>query len=294
MPDITFPKTFTTGDLLESVKIQSNIYRPESTPQTLEVINGRLDQDNLAAATDVGPEVVRRGTNATAITRGHTANIDFYDDMFQGDYVADTYSEAIPKGQVVVGTTFYVPYRCQAIYLSWHVSLIIDAGLVYSLTAGPAASEGNSVPYEDVDATGLAQLSVEPGNTLLVLHIDGHPIKPMSRRIKHGHTTMLGTTYYDTTVPAEIKSMPTGAVAKDQFNDPLQPDHRWWSGHCVIDRENDTVFLPSGAPHYYSKGWHTLDIRVTLGNWVFPVTLDQKTAKQVKFKTCRATAIPIR
>lgn len=293
MPDIVFPNTFVAGTVLDPADVQGNTYKPESTPQTLEVINGRLDQANLGAAETIGRNEVRRRANATALTRGHTANLDFYDDLFQGDYVANNYDDAIAMGQVVVGTTFYIPYDCEAVYLSWHVGLIIDAGYVYSDRV-PGISEGDSDGDGVPDTAGLSQLATEEGNTLLTLHIDGHDVQQVSRRLWSGHDTMLGTTFY--TVGDVLKSLPTGAHPEEQWNDPLVPDHRWWSGHCVIDQTNGTDFIPPGTTQFHTKGWHTLDIRVTLGNWTFDFGsgLVKKTVKQVKFKTCRATAIPIR
>ena len=289
MPDITFPNTFVAGNVLDPDAVSANIFKHESTPQTLEVINGHLDQDNLAAATTIGRNETRRRTSATAITRGHTANLDFYDDMFQGDYAAHNHDTAVAHSQVVVGTTFYVPYTCEAVYLSWHVGLIIDAGFVYSSTAGPGIAEGDSTGDGIPDTTGLAATPAEIGNTLLSLHIDGHYVKGVSRRALSGLNTMLGTTLYQA---GTLKSLPTAVHADEQWNDPLAPDHRWWSGHCVIDQVNGDTHIPAGEPQLYAKGWHTLDIRVTNGRWIYNAVT--KNVRQVKFKTCRATAIPLR
>jgi len=46
MPDITLPHTFVTGDVADANKVAENIHSPNTTPDSLDVINGFLDRAN--------------------------------------------------------------------------------------------------------------------------------------------------------------------------------------------------------------------------------------------------------
>ena len=141
-------------------------------------------------------------------------------------------------------------------------------------------------------------LAVDRGDTIAFLAVDGVVRREISRRFPHGRNSMVGQTFYNSPANNE-KTLPNAGHAStgSQWNDPLVPDHRWWSGHTVVDFSNHGDFIVggSGAPFATTKGRHTADIRVTLGNWnnaAVPAT--KLTVRQVKFKTCRMTAIPMR
>lgn len=280
MPDITHPLVatpFITGDVLDPDRISEGVYLPQTTTDNMSVMNGRLTADNLAGGYEFTHEEVRAGAMATTLSRGQTANMDFFDDFFRGDYVATTYATTMARGLTCIGVRFYVPYDCAMIMLSWHVGVVVDGGHVRGHNLGTFPVE------EDITATGLPG-SDEDNATLLVLHVDGTAIQQISRRIFTGRNSMCGKGWWNGSV---FKPLPKGTWATDQFNQPVVPDHRWWSGHFNIDSNFGDGVTP------LRKGWHTATIRVTNGKWTTAAGLE-KVAPHVRFKTCHMTAIPIR
>lgn len=299
MPDITHPLVatpFVAGDVLDPERIAEGLYVPQSTPDNMSVVNGRLDEDNLAAGYDITHDAVRPGTMATAVSRGQTANSDFFSDFFVGDYDSDTYSEAMDRALTAVGIRFYVPYDCSLVMLSWHVGVIVDGGHIRQYPAAPNKAEdidhlGDTAP-SPTSATSILAGGVG-NNTLLTLFVDGAGNQLVSRRIITGRASMFGDRYYKSGAPIGITPLEgsnadTGNDRK-YWNQGVVPDHRWWSGHFNID---------SGAA--LTKGWHTASIRVTNGKWDMSTstkadgTAITKVAPHVRFKTCHMTAIPIR
>lgn len=301
MPDITLPTTFVDATALDASGAQDNIYDPNFTPTSFEVMNGRLDIDNMPASPNITHDMVRRGAFAVGGTSGHTANLDFFRDHYPGDFTANTYSEAEDQGRVVVARTFDVPYNCEAVYLSWHVAIIVDAGFAWVRAVGGAGVHG--VGDVDSDYDGEADDFTTPathstatgidGNTLLILSVDGNPRREMSRRMFHGKNSVLGNQYY-TAGGGSLKSMPTTAVAQDSHNDVLNPDIRVWSGHTIVDQTNASDFYPGGQTKMWAKGRHTAAIELVLGNWIHATSGERITAKHARFLTCRITAIPVR
>lgn len=286
MGDITHPVVatpFVTGDVLDPERVSEGVYVPQSTPNNMAVMNGMLDEDNLAAGYELTHEVVRPGAMATAVTRGQTANTDYFDDFFQNNYAADNPLHMSTFGLTVVGVRFYVPYDCTLVMLSWHVGVVVD---------GHHRWKAGTYTVESEDETGAPPNSHTPtsggsGNqnsTLLVLNVDGVPNDDITRRVWTGRRSMLGMDYIKSGVSTDEDALPLAADNwdTDQFNEPCRPDHRWWSGHFNID---------SGTA--LTKGWHTASIRVTPGKWTTAGGLI-KVAPHVRFKTCHITAIPIR
>lgn len=296
MPHITLPTTFTDNTTLPSSGAKDNIYQPQYTPTSLEVMNGRLDKDNLNVATApaISREIVRKKAHASAITRGQTANMDLYKDFYLGDYDAKVNDEALQEGLVVTGLTFDIPYDCEAVYLSWHIGLIIDAGYAYSVDAGPARADVDSTG-DGVADTFATPLSRDDWSTMVYVAVDGRPREELSRRMASGWNSMLGQFYYNAGGNNKKKYIPDGTYSRECWNDVLTPDFRWWSGHTIVDQVNDNDFIPSGDTQFWTKGQHTIDLRVTLGNWNHAVAPNNKiTVRQVRVKTCRITAIPVR
>lgn len=301
MPTVTFPLVttpFVDGETLDADRVSAGIYEPQSTPASLGVLNGFADVDNLGldSSNKVDYRIVRPGANATGKSVGQTANLDFFADFFEGEFDIDDYDEAMARGLTAVGIRFYVPYDCSMVMLTWHVGLVVDGrhvrgtggGLEEDLEYGDAA-EGfrGSIPDRPSD--------IVHHNTLLTLFINGDAQQAISRRIQTGFNSMLGSTYFDRGA-SQVKPLKGSNIgtapdlfARPHWSDVRAPDHRWWSGHYNID---------SGSA--ITKGWHTASIRVTNGKWVYRTTTQsngdplQKIAPQVRFKTCRFTAIPIR
>ena len=65
MPDITHPLVatpFVAGDVLDPDRVADGLYEPKSTPDNMAVMNGFLDEDNLATPYTVDYRLVRPGS----------------------------------------------------------------------------------------------------------------------------------------------------------------------------------------------------------------------------------------
>lgn len=60
MPDITLPHTFTSADEADANQLCENVYSPNATPDSLDVVC-HMDEDNLEAGTELNAEKVQFG-----------------------------------------------------------------------------------------------------------------------------------------------------------------------------------------------------------------------------------------
>jgi hypothetical protein len=303
MPDITHPLVatpFIAGDVADADRVAEGLHNPKFTPDSMSVINGRLDEDNLATPYTIDHTMVRPGAMATGSTSGHTANLDFFSDFFLGDYdttlIEAPFSSLVDRGLTVVAHRFYVPYDCSMVSLHWHVGVVVDAG--YWRKATVTAYKPDLVEdYENQDAvvsdTLPNQQALLLDNTMLGLFLDGNIVQQCTRQARHGRNSMLGAHHIGSGgVGIKYSSKPSAnLLAEDRkyWNQQEAPDHRWWSGHYNAQES-----------YILTKGWHTASIRVTNGKWEYASTTQsngdplKKVAPHVRFKTCNMTAIPIR
>jgi hypothetical protein len=305
MPTITPPLVttpFVAGDVLDADRVADCAYTPNTTPTNFGILNGFVDDVNLdlGVTETVDYRMVRHGANGTAKSVGHTTNLDFFADFFEGEYDAMSFDSAVERSLTATGIKFYVPYDCTAVMLSWHVGVVVDGRHVQDAAFGIYEDLDYPTSSADPDRT-IGGHPAKPSdyvtsNTLLTLFVDDTPKKAVSRRIITGSSSMLGSTYLSGTALKSLEDGtlttkgPSGATStRLWWNNIGQTDHRWWSGHFIMDNVNGI-----------DKGWHTASIRVTNGKWEVSgqtTTLGdpiQKVAPQVRFKTCRFTAIPIR
>ena len=304
MPTVTFPLTstpFVDGETLDADRVSAGIYEPQSTPASLGVINGFVDADNLGIGSgqDIDYRMVRPGANATGKSVGQTANLDFFSEFYEGEFDINDYDEAMARGLTAVGIRFYVPYDCSMVMLTWHVGVLVDGRHVRNDTFALREDLQHYATDAAVGVSGVGMgLPTTPAalthhNTLLTLFINGTGLADVSRRIITGSHSLCGSTYVDSGAlkPLDDGNVSYGGVTftRPHWSDVRYPDHRWWSGHYNID-SGDAL----------TKGWHTASIRVTNGKWTYATSTQangdplQKIAPQVRFKTCRFTAIPIR
>tara|TARA_Y100000389_G_scaffold147495_1_gene146377 strand:- start:1652 stop:2431 length:780 start_codon:yes stop_codon:yes gene_type:complete len=136
MPNISYKNAPGSGTLAEGqaptgVDISENWYFPTATgEQSLEVINGHLDQNNLDASFKFNNDHFQRGTVSRGTMVGSTANSDYFDSMFTGTSnrdIAGTYGEAddetLSLSSIVIpglSVRFYVPYTSSKCILQWN------------------------------------------------------------------------------------------------------------------------------------------------------------------------------
>tara|TARA_S200002703_G_scaffold158795_1_gene170129 strand:- start:103 stop:897 length:795 start_codon:yes stop_codon:yes gene_type:complete len=143
MPNITYKNPPGTGTLAEGqsptgLDISENWYFPTATgEQSLEVINGHLDQNNLDASMKFTNDHFQTGTVSRGKMVGSTANIDYFDTMFSGTATRDaagTYGEssdeALAESAIIIpglAIKFYVPFSNSKCVLQWSFNHQNDA-----------------------------------------------------------------------------------------------------------------------------------------------------------------------
>lgn len=170
MPDITFPNAWPAdGAVADADEIMDNLWRQADTPDSIEVMNGRLSDANRATW-DVSRQMVRRGHFSEGRMVGATANIDFFSGWFPGFSGVDADMVTVPGGSVELDLKF----NARMIMLFWHVELVVDVGAT-------TASAG-------VDSTG---------DTVVKLFLDGDGQPTIRRIIRDGLFSMA----YDPAAP---------------------------------------------------------------------------------------------
>lgn len=143
MPDITFPNTF-TATTTDPSAVMENLFMPNSTPDSLDVINGWLDSDNLNSGVEIEYEHLKPGSTAQVGTTGGTATLDFFHQVlgdaalhYDGHTTADTDGDFIPIPRAA--RTFYLKHAYNRLVLFWHISWHTDAAWQAS-TGNPQTS----------------------------------------------------------------------------------------------------------------------------------------------------------
>ena len=128
MPNITLPHRAATdlspGSVTSAADVAENFYAPNTTPDSIEVVNGQLDNANRAAGWDVDrvhiqPRAVSHGKSV-----GSTLNLDFFGktaggvfgEWASGNDLSDLYLP-IPGANI----TFYLPYSPSVLLVTWRI-----------------------------------------------------------------------------------------------------------------------------------------------------------------------------
>lgn len=152
MPDINLPNVpFIDGFAPNGTQISDALWAPDTTPNSFNVINGQLDQDNLDPSFTLNFRQVKKGTFGHADHVGSTLNMDFFNQMFAGYRTTSWFYDPWDDGSVagssektvrLPGTTtdprrnpylaipnaairFYME-RAGAVMLTWHVMWVDD------------------------------------------------------------------------------------------------------------------------------------------------------------------------
>lgn len=155
MPDIVPTAPFTDGSPANADTFAEELYQPLNPPGSMEVINGRLDEVNLAAGQNLDRRDVRPGTFTTANSVGATATVDYFSDFFNLDtssvdpmgatYDADITGTSLIPFHVPIpgaGQSFYLYYD-SVVFLSWEVRLETLSTLADA--AGDTSAKNDSI-----------------------------------------------------------------------------------------------------------------------------------------------------
>jgi len=126
MADITaFPNVI--AGIADADKVAENLYAPKATPDTFDVLNGWLDQFNLASGEKLDATRIRRGAYSRPHAVGATANTDLFSDSFGGSLDnalvgdIDAYY-GIPGA----GATVHVPWAGARALIRWNIAIATD------------------------------------------------------------------------------------------------------------------------------------------------------------------------
>lgn len=148
MPDITLPHLsgYGASSTPTGAELSEMLWSPNATPDSLNVLNGQLDKDNMASGYSLPNRVIKRGQFGRGEAVGATLNADYFYQLFDG-YDTATWCQdpwtgtnvelfvPLPGGSVSrnnpyraipnAGKRFYVE-RAGPVMLSWHVFWVDD------------------------------------------------------------------------------------------------------------------------------------------------------------------------
>lgn len=228
MADITlsglvfFP--FATGGRPTGGQVSEMAYYPRATPDTFEVINGRLSETNMGPAFKPIPrDLIRQGHLVDGRQVASSANKDVYAFQFpsvnqvgaaagyaDGGLVDD---EVFNRAAVpVLAQDFYVPPGQKMVRMHWHLGIIHQGS--HRAAASTVSARG--------DYFGRWRLFV-----------DDQPVPAVTRDVRDSLRVL-------------ISDKGNASPVYGAFTDEA-PDTRWWTGAYIIEDP--------------TEGWHSVSIR---------------------------------
>ena len=135
MPDIVPTAPFVDGTAADADVLAEELYQPLNPPGSMEVINGRLDNVNVAAPEVIDRRDIRSGTFTNGKSVGSTANLDYFHNFFNFAEdanapmgvasPADIMLPALVSRHIAIpgaGQAFYLYYP-SILFLTWHVGI---------------------------------------------------------------------------------------------------------------------------------------------------------------------------
>ena len=137
MPDITFPFSLPAGSNANASEYSKNLYNPHQAPDSFDVVNGFLDNDNREAGWDIDRTHVRSLSMANGKMVGTTANSDYLAALFPVEAgVSDQYKEMIPISGASI--SFYCPVAASVAVFTWQVMVSNDSRTDSGTTLHPS------------------------------------------------------------------------------------------------------------------------------------------------------------
>lgn len=133
MPTITLPNTFVSGAAMAAADFNENVCTPNTTPASLDVVNGQLDVDNLAAGTSIEREMLAPGEFALGLTRANNVPTDYFSEAFAGFINANRGS----ANEISNLEAFQpVPGSCISVDLDWAPGALLLGWSVFATNDG--------------------------------------------------------------------------------------------------------------------------------------------------------------
>ena len=132
MPDITLPYTFTTLTTADADQLCENVYAPNATPDSLDVVN-HMDEDNLDGGTELTAEKVQFGAMHRVERASRNVVLNVVTEQFSTD-TSDRQGTFIPGGCRHID----VPADHTLVQVKWHVWFdqnTIGGGVIGNVTS---------------------------------------------------------------------------------------------------------------------------------------------------------------
>ena len=137
MSDITFPHAFSSGSTAVAEEYNKNIYNPSATPESFDVVNGQLNNDNREAGWDIDHTHVRSLSMAGGRMTGTSANSDYIAALFPVEAgVSTVYKEMIPITGASI--SFYCPVQASVAVFTWQLMISNDSRTDSGATLHPS------------------------------------------------------------------------------------------------------------------------------------------------------------
>jgi hypothetical protein len=172
MGDIAALTQFTAGAAASPVSLMTNLYTPHNTtPASLEVINGWLDDDNLPSGRQITRHHAQRNAFMLAGEVGSNAPVDFFD-----DFLDTTLSRLGTSGAGADTTADFIPIpgACAAFYNPW----IDTDSMVFATWNISWLSDGNAAAAVSVIRFGYRK----PTNTAFTFVDSSRRVVPRTIR----------------------------------------------------------------------------------------------------------------
>ena len=131
MADITLPNTLSDGSVASADAINANVYRPGL--DSLDTVNGSLEQQNLAADTKVRQWMLQPGEFSQAFAAGRTVSVDYFSDLFTG---FAPYEYGTPNEEGSESNFIAIPGCCKSVDLDWDPGLVLVTWTVFGTHNG--------------------------------------------------------------------------------------------------------------------------------------------------------------
>lgn len=131
MPDITLIPVPTDGYMSSAPAVMTQLYYPSSSPMSLEVQNGWLDNDNMKSTWSVKREHIRPGSCSGAKMVGLTGNLDYLQSIATPNNHSVGAYIPIPGASL----SFQLPFNATLVLFTWQMVITNDSPYLSSVSA---------------------------------------------------------------------------------------------------------------------------------------------------------------
>ena len=115
---LTSLSTLATGNTSDADSTMEAFYSDGYTNTSFEIINGRLDENNLPTSRPLGSSQIKKNALSGGRMVGSTGNVDYFSTLFPTLNTDTRAYTKIPGCSI----SFFLPYDCSVVMFTWLVS----------------------------------------------------------------------------------------------------------------------------------------------------------------------------